>query len=461
MAFTPNSTAARDVAYHLHPCTNLKKHLETGPLIITRGEGVRVWDETDRSYIEGFAGLWCASLGFSEERLVEAGVRALRTLPYYHSFGSKGHVAVAELAERLVNMAPVPMSKAFFANSGSEANDSAIKMVWYYQNAMGRPNKKKIISRIKAYHGVTVMTASLTGLPPYHKQFDLPVSGILHTTCPHYYRFGEAGESEEDFAQRCADDLEKLIVAEDPDTVAAMIAEPVMGAGGVIPPPATYFEKIQAVLEKYDILLIADEVVCGFGRTGNMWGTQTYNMQPDIITMAKALSSAYVPISAVLVTEPIFQAMAEQSGQIGVFGHGYTYSTHPVPAAVALETLKIYEERDIVGIVRGVMDHFQDGLRSFASHPVVGEVRGVGLVGGVELVKNKETRESFAPPGAVGAFAAGRSEAHGLINRAIMDTVAFSPPLIISKDEIDEMFASFAKALDDTEAMVNEKGLRD
>ena len=461
MALTPNSAAARDVAYHLHPCTNLKKHLEDGPLVITRGEGVHVYDVDDKPYIEGFAGLWCASLGFSEERLVEAAIGALRKLPFYHSFASKTHEAVAELAERLVGISPVPMSKAFFANSGSEANDSAIKMVWYYHNAIGKPKKKKIISRVKAYHGVTIATASLTGLPPYHREFDLPIAGILHTTCPHYYRFGEAGETEEEFATRCADDLEKLIVAEDPETVAAMIAEPVMGAGGVIVPPATYFEKIQAVLKKYDVLLIADEVVCGFGRTGNMWGTQTYNLKPDIITMAKALSSAYVPISGVLVTEPIFNAMAEQSGKIGVFGHGYTYSTHPVPAAVAVEALKIYEERDIVGIVRGVMDRFQEGLKSFADHPLVGEVRGIGLVGGVELVKNKEPKEPFAPPGAVGAYAAKCSETHGLINRAIVDTIAFSPPLIISADEIDEMFNRFAKALDDTEAMVKEKGLRD
>ena len=460
MAPIANSAAAKDVAYHLHPCTNLEKHLEDGPVVMSSGSGVRVVDVDGKSYIEGFAGLWCTSLGFSEERLIEAATAAMRKLPFYHSFAGKSHEAVAELAERLVGMAPVPMSKAFFANSGSEANDSAVKMVWYYNNALGRPEKKKIISRIKAYHGVTVVAASLTGLPPYHKAFDLPIDRILHTSCPHYYRFGQPGESEEAFAQRCADDLEALIEKEGPDTVAAFIAEPVMGAGGVILPPATYFEKIQAVLAKYDVLFIADEVVCGFGRTGNMWGTQTYDLKPDIMTMAKALSSAYVPISAVMVTEPIFAAMAEQSGKIGVFGHGYTYSTHPVPAAVAVETLKIYEERDIVAVVRSVMDHFQAGLRSFADHPLVGEVRGVGLLGGVELVRNKETREPFDPPGAVGAFAAKRSEAHGLINRAIVDTLAFSPPLIITAEEIDEMFAAFAKALDDTEAMVAEKGLR-
>ncbi|MBT7232732.1 MAG: aminotransferase class III-fold pyridoxal phosphate-dependent enzyme, partial [Rhodospirillaceae bacterium] len=298
MNFQPNSLAARDIASLLHPYTNLKTHQEDGPFVVTRGDGIYVYDDDGKPYIEAMAGLWCTALGFGNERLVETAASAMRDLPFYHGFNGKSHPAAIELAEKLLQISPVPMSKVFFANSGSEANDTAIKLVWYINNARGRPNKKKIISRQKAYHGVTVAAASLTGLPANQRDFDIPIDGILHTDCPHYYRYGEAGESEEDFASRCADNLEQLILAEGPDTVAAFFAEPVMGAGGVLVPPASYFEKIQAILKKYDILFIVDEVICGFGRTGNMFGTQTYNLAPDMISFAKALSSAYVPISA-------------------------------------------------------------------------------------------------------------------------------------------------------------------
>ena len=454
-----NSAVSRDIAYHIHPYTNLKTHQTQGPLVMTRGEGVRVFDETGKGYIEGFAGLWCASLGFSEPRLVAAATRQLETLPYYHNFAGKAPDVVIDLAERLIEIAPVPMSKVFFANSGSEATDTAVKLVWYYNNAVGRPEKKKVISRQKAYHGVTIASASLTGLPNNHRDFDLPIDRIMHTDCPHFYRFGAEGESEEDFASRCAASLEKMILDEGPDTVAAFIAEPVMGAGGVIVPPKTYFEKVQAVLDKHDVLFIADEVICGFGRTGNMWGCQTYDLKPDMITMAKALSAAYLPISAVMISEGVFQAMTKESEKIGMFAHGFTYSGHPVPAAVALETLKIYEERDIVGHVRHVGPSLQDGLRRLADHPLVGEVRGLGLVAGVELVKNKETKESFDPADGVGAYLAGRIQEHGAIARAIVDTIAFSPPLIITEDEIGEMLGCFERGLEETLAMVRERGL--
>jgi 4-aminobutyrate--pyruvate transaminase len=453
------SAAGRDVAYHLHPFTNLKLLQTEGPLVITRGKGVRVFDETGKGYIEGLAGLWCVSLGFGEERLVEAAVDQMRRLSFYHGFGGNVSDTIIDLAEKLVGMAPVPMSKAFFANSGSEANDTAVKLVWYYNNALGRPNKKKIISRHKAYHGVSVAAASLTGLPTAHEDFDLPIPRILHTDCPHYYRFARAGESEEAFATRCAENLEKLIVEEDPDTVAAFIAEPVMGAGGVIVPPPTYFEKIQSVLKKYDVLFLADEVICGFGRTGNMWGSETFDLRPDMITVAKALSSGYVPISALLVSEPIYQAIVDESAKIGVFGHGFTYSGHPVAAAVALETLKIYEERDIVRQVRAISPHLQDGLRRFAGHPLVGEVRGVGLLGAVELVRQKETGEPFDPGAGAGPYLVKRAHRHGLITRALGDTIAFSPPLVITVGEIEEMLASFGRALDETEAWAAKQGL--
>ena len=454
-----NSAASRDIRYHLHPYTNVKVHEKQGPLVITRGEGVRVFDESGKGYIEGMAGLWCTALGFSEPRLVEAATRELKRLPYYHNFAGKASDVIIDLAEKLISIAPVPMSKVFFANSGSEASDTAVKLVWYYNNAIGRPEKKKIISRIKAYHGVTIASASLTGLPNNHRDFDLPIARILHTDCPHHYRFGKAGESEEDFATRCAASLEKLIQDQGPDTVAAFIAEPVMGAGGVIVPPRTYFEKVQKVLRKYDILFIVDEVICGFGRTGNLWGAQTFDLKPDMITMAKALSSAYLPISAVMISEPIYRSIVKESEKIGVFAHGFTYSGHPVPAAVAVEALKIYEERDIVGHVREVGPHFQSSLRALAGHPLVGEVRGVGLVAGVEVVKNKATKQPFDPAAGVGNYLYGRTQAHGAITRAIVDTIAFSPPLVITKAEVDEMVSCFRQGLDDTLAMVRERGL--
>ncbi|MCW8836654.1 MAG: aspartate aminotransferase family protein [Rhodospirillales bacterium] len=449
-----NSAASRDIAYHLHPYTNLEAHRKDGPLIITRGEGVHVFDEDGKGYIEAMSGLWCTALGFGEERLVKAASDEMRRLSFYHGFNGRSTDVAIDLAERLIELAPVPMSKVFFANSGSEANDTAVKLVIYYNNALGRTLKKKIISRTKAYHGVTVATASLTGLPMNHRAFDLPIAGILHTDCPHHYRFANPGESEADFATRLAESLETLILSEGPDTVAAFIAEPVMGAGGVIVPPETYFEKVQAVLRKYDVLMIADEVICGFGRTGNLWGSQTFGIKPDIITCAKALSSGYVPISAVMVNEAIYQAVAEQSGKIGTFGHGFTYSGHPVPAAVALETLKIYDEIDIVGRVRTIAPHMQNGLKRFRDHPLVGEVRGVGLVAGVEMVADKETRAPFDPALGVGPYLVRRAQHHGMIVRALGDTIAFSPPLVIGKDRLDEMMAIFGKALDDTLAWV-------
>ncbi|NQU59586.1 MAG: aspartate aminotransferase family protein [Rhodospirillales bacterium] len=454
-----NSAASRDIANHVHGYTNLKKHETRGPMIIASGDGIRVKDDTGNSYIEGLAGLWCTSLGFGEERLIEAATKAMRNLPYYHGFAHKTASVTIDLAEKLISIAPVPMSKVLFANSGSEAIDLAIKLVWYYNNALGRPDKKKIISRNRGYHGVTVASGSLTGLDPIHKDFDLPIERILHTDCPHHYRNAEEGETEEDFATRCADNLEKLIKDEGPDTIAAFFAEPVMGAGGVIVPPATYFEKVQAVLKKYDVLFLADEVICGFGRTGNMWGSQTFDLKPDMLTCAKALSSAYIPISALMISEPIYQAMVKESEKLGIFGHGSTYGGHPVAAAVALETLNIYEERDIVGHVRAMAPKLQDGLRQFADHPLVGEIRGVGLVAGVEIVQDKATKAAFDPKKTVGVYFQDRIQEEGLIVRAIGDTIAFSPPLIINEAEIGEMLDCFEKGLEKTWVWVRENGL--
>ena len=459
MSVRPNSPAARDIAYHLHPYTNARRHEEQGPLIISEGEGVMVRDDQGNQYIEAMAGLWCTALGFGEQRLVKAATAQLAKLPYYHSFAHKVPEPVIDLAEKLIELAPVPMSKAFFANSGSEANDTAVKLIWYHNNARGRPEKKKIIGRIKGYHGITIASGSLTGIPVNHTDFDLPIANIVHTGCPHHYRFAQDGESEEDFATRLAAQLEQLILDEGPETVAAFVGEPLMGAGGVMPPPATYWDKIQRVLRKYDVLLLADEVICGFARTGNYWGSQTYGIKPDIMTMAKALTSGYVPMSAVLISDEVYQPIADNTAKVGNFGHGFTYTGHPLAAAVAMETLKIYEERDIVARVRGLMGPFQERLRRFADQPLVGEVRGVGLIGAVELVADKASKALFDPPGKVGAYFVGRAQAHGLIVRPLADTIAVCPPLIISEAEIERLFDAFGQALDDTQAWVSSEGL--
>ena len=449
--FGANSAAARDIANVLHPYTDLEAHKTVGPVVISRGKGVRVWDEAGKEYIESVAGLWCASLGFDNERLVQAAVTQMRKLPFYHAFTAKSHEPMIDLAEMLIQRAPVPMSKVFFANSGSEANDSAIKMVWYLNNALGRPKKKKIIGRLKGYHGITIGSASLTGLPANHRSFDVPLPGFRHTESPNYYRGHTDGETEEQFATRMAAALEQLILDEGPDTVAAMWAEPIMGAGGVILPPKGYFPKIQAVLKKYDVLLVADEVICGFWRTGNYWGSQTLDIVPDILVCAKALSSSYLPISAVMVNEAVFAAIAAESHTIGTFGHGFTYSGHPVPAAVAIETLKIYDDMQIGAHVADIGPHMQAELRRrFGDHPLVGEVRGIGLIAAVELVADKASHGNFDPKAKVGGRLTKLCEENGVIGRAVAnDTLCFSPPLVISKDEIDEMLTRISKSLDE------------
>lgn len=446
-ASTHAANAAHDIAAHLHPFTDLASHAQVGPLVIRRGDGIFVEDDQGRRYLEAMSGLWCASLGFSNERLARAGSEALRSLPYYHTFNHRSNEAAIALAEKLLSLTPVPMSKVFFANSGSEANDTAVKLVWYYHNAIGKPRKKKIIARTKAYHGVTVAAASLSGLVPNHRDFDLPIDRILHVDCPHHYRHAQPGESEEDFATRLADALETRILDEGPDTVGAFIAEPVMGAGGVLVPPATYFEKVQAVLRKYEVLLIADEVICGFCRTGEMFGSTTFGLRPDILTAAKALSSGYAPISAVMVSEQVHAAVATNSGKIGTFGHGFTYSGHPVSCAIALETLRIYEDEQVLAHVKALAPQFQAGLRAHAAHAHVGEVRGVGLIGAIELAADPAQRTPFDPARKAGARLAELALAEGLIVRAMGDAVAFCPPLIASAAEIDEMFARFDRAL--------------
>jgi 4-aminobutyrate--pyruvate transaminase len=447
--FPPGSIEARDLEHLFHPTTNLKLHKQVGPVVHERAKGVYLWDGKGNQYLEGMAGLWCTALGYGEEELIRVAEEQLRKLCYSQLFAGKTNEPSVLLAEKLKSMVPMAADKVFFGLSGSDANDTQVKLLWYYNNAIGRPEKKKIISRLRGYHGVTVAAGSLTGLPPFHKHFDLPIPGILHTECPHYYRGAQGGESEAEFVDRLVADLEDLIIREGPDTVAGFIAEPVMGAGGVIVPPAGYYPKVQEVLDRHDIVFIDDEVICGFGRTGRPFGAETFGIRPTTMSLAKAISSAYLPLSAVVVPEFLYEAVAEQSGEVGTFGHGFTYSGHPVCAAVALRNLELMEERDIFNHASRVGEQLQDRLSELTDHPLVGEVRGVGLIAAVELVKDKDTRMAFPAEQGVGAMVAARCEAHGLILRALGDSIAICPPLIINSDQVDELVSKLKRSLDE------------
>ncbi|KAK3272569.1 hypothetical protein CYMTET_19145 [Cymbomonas tetramitiformis] len=453
-----STNKTRDIDYQIHSQADLRFHESTGSIVMTKGDGIYVIDEQGNRYIEGMAGLWCTGLGFSEPRLAQAAYDQMMTLPQYHTFGNKAHNKCIDLAEKLVQVMPTcgksPLNKVYFGSGGGDSNDTAIKIIWNYFNAIGKPEKKKLIGRVRGYHGSTVVTTSIGAQPGMHQPFDCPYGDrFVHTNVPHHYTFGKDGETEEDFATRMADDLEKLILAEGPDTVAAMFAEPLQGAGGVVIPPATYWEKMQTVLEKYNVMLVSDEVITGFARTGNMWGCETYGMRPDLLTCAKQLSSGYLPISAVVVGQHVYDAIADFSQKNGVFGHGYTYSGHPVSAAVALETIQIYEERDIVNSVRALSVPFVNGLTDLLDHPLVGEARGVGLVGVVQLIADKETKKAFHPSVKAGMKVFTACEEHGLIPRVTPpgDRLAFCPPMIITEEEIKDMLGRFRKALDSVE----------
>jgi 4-aminobutyrate--pyruvate transaminase len=432
----------------IHQQIDLDEFHRNGAVLIERGEGIRVWDIEGREYIEAMAGLWSASLGFSEARLAQAAYDQMLKLPFYHTFFGKGHGPAVELASKLLELAPTPMARVLLQCSGSEANDTAIKLVWYYNALRGKPEKRKIIGRVRGYHGNTIATASLSGQPHMYAGFGLPLPGFLHAENPHHYRFGLDGESEEAFSARMAARLEAMILAEGPETIGAMFAEPVQAGGGAIPPPRGYFEAIQPVLRRHDILLVADEVVCGFGRTGNFWGSETYDLRPDMLSCAKQLSASYQPISALMINADIHEALLEGSRRHGSFGHGYTYGGHPVSCAVALETLRIYEERDILSHVRAMSPVFLEELEASLSHPLVGEARGVGLIGGVEIVHDKATRDAFPKSVAAGAIVERACLDVGLIVRAIGDRIAFNPPMIIDEGEIRLLFQRFRAALD-------------
>ena len=439
-----------------YPATNLK---QIEQLIIDRGDGVYVYDTNGNKYLEGLAGLWCTALGYGNKELIDAANEAMSRLSFTHMFGGKSHQLGIDLADRLAAMVPTENAKIFFGNSGSDANDTLIKLLRYYANAVGHPEKRKIITRERAYHGVTVAAGSLTSLPANLAHFDAPLDalGILRTDHPHYYRGRKGGESEDQFVDRIVGNLEKLILDEGPETIAAMVCEPITGASGVIVPPAGYYEKVQALLKKNNILFWADEVITGFGRTGNDFGCTTMNIdKPDMMTFAKQLSSAYFPISASVIRGDIYDAMVEQSAAVGVFGHGYTYSGHPVGCAVALKTLELYERDRIFEHAAAVGAYFQKRLNEFADHELVGEVRGAGLIGALEIVADKVSGEPYDP--SVVGFLAQACQDNGLIGRALAGTcIAFCPPLIITEGQIDELIEKLGKSLQQTLDHVSEQ----
>ncbi len=443
-----------------HPYTALAQHMETGPKIITEGKGVVLKDMSGREYIDGLAGLWCVNIGYGRPEIAEAVKKQLEELPYYHSFASMGTETPVRVADRVKQMAPGNMQRIFFGCSGSDANDTQIKIVWYYNNLLGRPEKRKIISRKRAYHGVSVATASLTGLPLLHNAFNLPIENILHTETPHYFWNAAEGMSEADFASHLAGELDAMIEREGPETVAAFIAEPVMGAGGVIVPPETYFQEIQAVLKKHDVLMIADEVICGFGRTGRWFGSEVFGIEPDMVSVAKGITSGYLPLSGSLVGEKVWNVLLEKSGEFGVFGHGYTYSAHPVSCAAALANLDIMERENLVEKGAEVGAYMQSRLReAFSDHAQVAEVRGIGLIAAVEFIQDKAAKRPFDPALKVAPRVAAKAMEHGLITRALpnSDTVAFSPPLVITRAEVDACVERLGMALKDVQdALIGE-----
>ncbi|EOH4911929.1 putrescine--pyruvate aminotransferase [Pseudomonas aeruginosa] len=435
--------------HHLPPFTDYKQLNEKGARIITKAEGVYIWDSEGNKILDAMAGLWCVNVGYGREELVQAATRQMRELPFYNLFFQTAHPPVVELAKAIADVAPEGMNHVFFTGSGSEANDTVLRMVRHYWATKGQPQKKVVIGRWNGYHGSTVAGVSLGGMKALHEQGDFPIPGIVHIAQPYWY--GEGGDmSPDEFGVWAAEQLEKKILEVGEENVAAFIAEPIQGAGGVIVPPDTYWPKIREILAKYDILFIADEVICGFGRTGEWFGSQYYGNAPDLMPIAKGLTSGYIPMGGVVVRDEIVEVL----NQGGEFYHGFTYSGHPVAAAVALDNIRILREEKIIEKVKAeTAPYLQKRWQELADHPLVGEARGVGMVAALELVKNKKTRERFTDKG-VGMLCREHCFRNGLIMRAVGDTMIISPPLVIDPSQIDELITLARKCLDQTAAAV-------
>ncbi len=429
----------------IHPMTQMGAFSrgELGdPRIIETASGIRIRDSKGKEMIDAFAGLYCVNIGYGQTRVADAIAEQTHKLAYYHVYAGHSHEPVIRLSEKIIELAPEGMSRVYYGLSGSDANETQAKLVWYYHNVRGKPEKKKIISRHRGYHGSSVMAGSLTGLPIFHKMFDLPLDMVRHTTAPHHYWEAAPGMSERDFSKKCAADLEAMIQAEGPETVGAFIAEPMLGTGGIVPPPEGYWDEIQPVLNKHDILLIADEVVCGFGRLGSNFGSQHYNMKPDLMSVAKGLTSAYLPLSGCIVGDRVWKAIEEGSDELGVFNHGWTYSAHPICAAAAIANLEIIEEQKLTENAATTGAHFIKGLKdAFAGHSHLAEVRGEGLLAAVEFVADPGSKKPFEKSQKVAAKLAMACAEEGVICRAMPhgDVLGFAPPLILTPAEADEI----------------------
>jgi L-2,4-diaminobutyrate transaminase len=444
-----------DRRFVFHPFTKLDDHPGSPAPVIVSGEGSTLHDSRGRTYLDAMGGLWCVNVGYGRPEIADALRDEALRLGYYHAFSSMATDLPAEVAQRVIDLYPVPMSKVFFGNSGSDANDTQVKLAWYYNNVLGRPEKKKIIARRRGYHGVTVMSAGLTGLASLHEGFDLPLPMIRHTRAPHRLWEAEPGETDEELAGRLADELEQLILAEGPETVAAFVGEPLQGAGGVIVPPATYWARIQEVLRRHDVLLVCDEVITGFGRLGRWFGAEVFEIEPDLVTVAKGITSGYVPLSGCLVSEKVWNVLLEGSSRFGAFAHGYTYTAHPLAAAAALANLAVLENDGLVAQADARGSYLHRRLHeAFDDHPLVGEVRGLGLIAAVEFVAGKAPLTPFDPAQAVGARVNKRCLELGVISRALpmSDTIAFSPPFVVTEPELDQMVEVARRAADDVAA---------
>ncbi len=447
-----NELNAWDRDHFFHPSTHMGTHArgESASRVITGGEGVYVTDTNGKTSLDAFAGLYCVNVGYGRTEIAEAIAAQAKELAYYHAYAGHGTEASIILAKMIIDRAPAGMSRVYFGLSGSDANETNIKLIWYYNNVLGRPEKKKIISRWRGYHGSGVMTGSLTGLHLFHNAFDLPRAPILHTEAPYYFRREDRSLSEEQFSQFCADRLEELILAEGPDTVAAFIGEPILGTGGIVPPPAGYWAKIQAVLMKYDVLLVADEVVTGFGRLGTMFGSDHYGIRPDLITIAKGLTSAYAPLSGVIVSDKVWNVLVQGSDRLGPIGHGWTYSAHPICAAAGIANLELIDSLELVKHAGEVGAYFRKALaEAVGGHANVGEVRGDGLMAAVEFVEDRDDRTFFDPARKIGAQVAAALLERGVIGRAMPqgDILGFAPPLCLSREEADIIAGQTAAAV--------------
>jgi L-2,4-diaminobutyrate transaminase len=436
-----------DRSSFFHPSTHLADFArgDAPERIIKTARGVYIQDVNGNKLLDGFGGLYCVNVGYGQQAVIDAISEQANELAYYHAYVGHGTEASITLAKMILERAPDNMSKVYFGLSGSDANETNIKLLWYYNNILGRPQKKKIISRWRGYHGSGLMTGSLTGLGVFHNKFDLPLSQVIHTDAPYYYHREDDNQTEEEFSAQCAASLEALIETEGADNIAAFIGEPMLGTGGLVPPPEGYWQAIQAVLKKHDILLIADEVITGFGRLGSMFGSTHYDIEADFITIAKGLTSAYAPLSGSIVSDKVWKVLEQGTDEFGAIGHGWTYSSHPISAAAGVANLKLVDELNLLSNASETGGYLNQCMQqALANHPHVGDVRGAGMMCAIEFVEDRDTRKQYDPVGKIGPQIAAALLKRGVIGRAMPhgDIIGFAPPLILSREEADEIVSA-------------------